>query len=181
MCLEGTQYHRATDGPLRLGVECLCLFEKRHKHSRASLDDFSDRLDAAMWRWLTQAGSQRSLRLCGNALRPVSVSDGSQNGSRAVSEGNEMSPMSLSTRLDKLEAAIRRHDGGPPDEPLIFSLHQWAKAEGCPGAFEPWEADELSTRFMAMALDNLVAAGKIRDCDRRRVRFKRRVLAYPPE
>ncbi len=92
-----------------------------------------------------------------------------------------MSPMSLSIRLDKLEAAIRSHDGRPPDEPLIFSLHQWAKAEGCPRAFQPWEADELSTRFMAMALDNLVAAGKIRECDRERVKFIRRILAYPPE
>ena len=92
-----------------------------------------------------------------------------------------MSPMSLSNRLDKLEAAIRGHDGGPPDEPLIFSLHEWAKAEGCPRAFQPWEADELSLRFMAMALDNLVAAGKIRECDRERVKFIRRVLAYPPE
>jgi hypothetical protein len=34
---------------------------------------------------------------------------------------------------------------------------------------------------MAMALDNLVAAGKIRECDRERVKFIRRVLAYPPE
>jgi hypothetical protein len=77
-----------------------------------------------------------------------------------------MSPMSLSTRLDKLEAAIRGHDGGPPDEPLIFWLHQWAKAEGCPRAFQPWQVDELSPRFQAIALDNLVAAGKIRECDR---------------
>jgi hypothetical protein len=92
-----------------------------------------------------------------------------------------MSPMSLSTRLDKLEAAIRGHDGGLPDEPLIFWLHQWAKAEGCPRAFQPWEVDELSPRFQAIALDNLVAAGKIRKCDRERVRLMRRVLAYPPE
>ena len=34
---------------------------------------------------------------------------------------------------------------------------------------------------MAMAVDNLVAAGKIRECDRGRARFIRRVLAYPPE
>jgi hypothetical protein len=41
--------------------------------------------------------------------------------------------------------------------------------------------EELSPRFEAMALDNLVAAGKIRECDRQRVRFMRRVLAYPPQ
>jgi hypothetical protein len=41
--------------------------------------------------------------------------------------------------------------------------------------------DELSPRFEAIALDNLVAAGEIRECDRKRVRFMRRVLAYPPE
>jgi hypothetical protein len=92
-----------------------------------------------------------------------------------------MSPMSLSTRLDKLEAAIRGHDGGLPDEPLVFSLHQWAKADGCPRAFQPWEVDELNPRFQAIALDNLVAAGKIRECDRQRVKFIRRVLAYPPQ
>jgi hypothetical protein len=89
--------------------------------------------------------------------------------------------MSLSTRLDKLEAALRGRDGGTPDEPLIFSLHQWAKAEGCPRAFQPWEVDELSPRFEAKAFDNLVAAGKIRECDRERVTLIRRVLAYPPE
>jgi hypothetical protein len=38
-----------------------------------------------------------------------------------------------------------------------------------------------SPRFQAIALDNLVAAGKIRKCDRERVRLMRRVLAYPPE
>ena len=47
--------------------------------------------------------------------------------------------------------------------------------------FQPWEADELSPRFQAIALDNLVAAGKIRECDRQRVKFIRRVLAYPPQ
>src|SRR5437867_13322369 len=87
--------------------------------------------------------------------------------------------MSLSTRLDKLEAALRGRDGGTPNEPLIFFLHHWAEAEGCPIAFQPWEVDELSPRFQAIALDNLVAAGKISECDRGRVRFIRRVLAYP--
>jgi hypothetical protein len=89
--------------------------------------------------------------------------------------------MSLSTRLAKLEAALRGRDGGDPlDEPwLVYRLSDWA--EGCPVAFQPWEVDELSPRFMAMALDNLVAAGKIRECDRGRVRFMRRVLAYPTE
>jgi hypothetical protein len=95
-----------------------------------------------------------------------------------VGKENEMS---LSTRLANLEAALRGRDGGKLEEPLIFWLHQWAEAEGCPVAFQPWEVEELSPRFEAMALDNLVAAGKIRECDRQRVRFMRRVLAYPPQ
>jgi hypothetical protein len=90
--------------------------------------------------------------------------------------------MNLISRLDKIETALRGRDGArPPDEPLIFSLHQWAKAEGRPRSFQPWEADELSPRLEAKALDNLVAAGKIRECDRERVRFIRRILTYPPE
>ena len=42
--------------------------------------------------------------------------------------------MSLSTRLDKLEAAMRGRDGGdPPDQPwLAYRLQDWA--EGCPVA-----------------------------------------------
>lgn len=85
--------------------------------------------------------------------------------------------MSLEKRLDKIEAAMRGRE--PPRGSLLFYLHAWA--EGCPLVFEPWEVDELSPRFEAMALDNLVAAGKVRECDRGRVSFMRRVLAYPPE
>ena len=48
-------------------------------------------------------------------------------------------------------------------------------------AFEPWEVDALSPRFEAIALDNLVAAGKISECDRRQVKFVMWVTAYPPE
>jgi hypothetical protein len=56
--------------------------------------------------------------------------------------------MSLEKRLDKIEAAMRGRE--PPHGSLLFYLHAWA--EGCPVAFEPWEVDELSPRFEAMAL-----------------------------
>jgi hypothetical protein len=48
--------------------------------------------------------------------------------------------MSLSTRLDKLEAAMRGRD--PPDEPwLVYRLHEWA--EGCPVALEEWKLENI--------------------------------------
>jgi hypothetical protein len=41
--------------------------------------------------------------------------------------------MSLSTRLDKLEAAMLSRDGDPPDETWLgYRLSDWA--EGCPVA-----------------------------------------------
>ena len=88
--------------------------------------------------------------------------------------------MSLSTRLDKLEAAMRGRDGGdPPDQPwLAYRLQDWA--EGCPVAFEEWERGNLP-QFKADALDRLVAAGKIREIDRERVTFIVRTIVHPPE
>ena len=80
----------------------------------------------------------------------------------------------LKSRLARLEAMH-----GDDDSPLIFCLPDWA--EGCPRAFQPWEKKELFPHFKAIALDNLLAAGKIRECDRDRVQLMVRVLAYPPE
>jgi hypothetical protein len=88
--------------------------------------------------------------------------------------------VSLSTRLDKLEAALRgRDDGDPPDEPwLAYRLSDWA--EGCPVAFEEWEMDSIP-QFRANALDRLVAARKIQEIDRERVTFIVRTIVHPPE
>ena len=70
--------------------------------------------------------------------------------------------MSLTTRLDKIEAALRGRD--PPDEPwLVYRLSDWA--EGCPVALEEWEMEKVP-QFLANALDRLVAAGKIREINR---------------
>jgi hypothetical protein len=85
--------------------------------------------------------------------------------------------MSLSTRLDKLEAAMRGRD--PPDEPwLVYRLHEWA--EGCPVALEEWKLENIP-QFRANALDRLVAARKIREIDRERVTFIVRTIVHRPE
>jgi hypothetical protein len=88
--------------------------------------------------------------------------------------------MSLSTRLDKLEAVLRGRDGGEPaDQPwLAYRLQEWA--EGCPVAFEEWERDSIP-QLKANALDRLVAAGKIREIDRDRVTFIVRTIVHPPK
>jgi hypothetical protein len=88
--------------------------------------------------------------------------------------------MSLSTRLDKLEAAMRGRDGGdPPDGPrLVYRLCDWA--EGCPMAFEEWEKENIP-QYKTNALDRLVAAGEIREIDREQVRFIVRRIVQPPE
>jgi hypothetical protein len=80
----------------------------------------------------------------------------------------------LKSRLARLEAKT-----GVTQERPVFDLPDWAP--GCPEAFQPWEEEELFPRFKAMALDNLVAAGKIEEADRDRVIFMVRVLVYPPE
>jgi hypothetical protein len=64
--------------------------------------------------------------------------------------------MSLSTRLDKLEAAMRGRDGrDPPDGPricrrLIYDPSEWQIEE-----------EEAISRMKTDELDRLVAAGKI--------------------
>jgi hypothetical protein len=74
--------------------------------------------------------------------------------------------MSLSTRLDRLEAAMRGRDGrDPPDGPwicrrLIYDPREWEIEE-----------DEAISRMKTDELDRLVAAGKITETDRERVRF----------
>jgi hypothetical protein len=84
--------------------------------------------------------------------------------------------MSLSTRLDKLEAAMRGRE--PPDEPwLVYRLCDWA--EGCPVALEEWEMERIP-QLKANALDRLVAAGRIKESDRERVRFILRTIVHPP-
>ena len=85
--------------------------------------------------------------------------------------------MNLTRRLDKIQAAMKADPREKPN--LVYRLSDWA--EGCPIAFQPWEAEELNSRFKTVALDNLVAAGRIRECDRGRVTFIVRVLCYPPE
>jgi len=81
--------------------------------------------------------------------------------------------MSLTTRLDKLEAAMRGRD--PPNgswicRRLIYDPLEWA----C-------EKDEAISRMKADELDRLVAAGEIRDTDRERVTFIIRAIVCPPE
>jgi hypothetical protein len=83
--------------------------------------------------------------------------------------------MSLSTRLDKLEAELRGRDGGdPPDIPWI-----------CRWIYDPseWqiEEDEAISQMKTEELDKLVAAGKITETDREQVRFIVRRIVQPPE
>ena len=71
--------------------------------------------------------------------------------------------MSLTTRLDKLEAAMRGRD--PADEPLMCRRLIYDPIE--------WVCDkqEAISRMKADELDRLVAAGEIREIDRERVRL----------
>lgn len=48
-------------------------------------------------------------------------------------------------------------------------------------AFEDNEADEEIDRWTPIALDRLMAAGKIREIDRERVTFIVRTIVRPPE
>jgi hypothetical protein len=81
--------------------------------------------------------------------------------------------MSLSTRLDKLEAAMR--GGEPSDGPFICRRVIYHSSE--------WEIeeDEVISRMKTEELDRLVAAGTIRAIDRERVRFIVRRIVQPPE
>ena len=104
--------------------------------------------------------------------------------------------MSLITRLDKLEAAMRGRD--PPDGPwicrrMIYDPREWEEVEAVsrmeadelnrrPGAGELSEMDrERISQMKADELDRLVAAGEIREIDRERVRFIVHRIIYPPE
>jgi hypothetical protein len=75
---------------------------------------------------------------------------------------------------------MRGRDGGePPDGPwLVYRLHEWA--EDCPVAFEEWEREKIPC-LKANAVDQLVAAGRIREIDRERVTFMVRTIVHPPE
>ncbi len=82
--------------------------------------------------------------------------------------------MSLSTRLDKLEAAVRDRDGGERADRLICRRLIYDPCE--------WqiEEDEAISRMKIDELDRLVAAGKIREIDRERVTFIVRRIVQPP-
>ena len=82
--------------------------------------------------------------------------------------------MSLSTRLDKLEAAMRGRDGrDPPDGRwicrFIYDPSEWECAE-----------DQAISQMKTEELDRLVAAGKIMAIDREQVRFIVRRIVDPP-
>jgi hypothetical protein len=81
--------------------------------------------------------------------------------------------MSLSTSLDKLEAAMRGRE--PPDGPwicrrVIYDPSEWEIEE-----------DEVISRMKTEELDRLVAAGRIREIDREHVRFIVRRIVQPHE
>jgi hypothetical protein len=83
--------------------------------------------------------------------------------------------LSLSTRLDKLEAAMRGRDGrDPPDGPWICRL-----------IYDPseWEIEEQEaiSRMKTDELDRLVGAGTIIETNREHVRFIVRRIVQPPE
>jgi hypothetical protein len=83
--------------------------------------------------------------------------------------------VSLSTRLDKLEAALRGRDGrNPPDGPsicrrVIYDPSEWEIEE-----------DEAISRMKTDEFDRLVAAGTIKEIHRERVRFIVRRIVQPP-
>ena len=84
--------------------------------------------------------------------------------------------MSLSTRLDKLEAAMRGRDGGEPHDGAWI----WRRIIYYPREWEI-EEDEAISRIKTDELDRLVAAGKIREIDRERATFIVRSIVQPPE
>jgi hypothetical protein len=96
--------------------------------------------------------------------------------------------MSLTTRLDKLEAALRGRE--PPDEPwicrrLIYDPLEWASEKdeaisGTEGELSEIDRERIS-RMKADELDRLVASGETREIDREHVRFIAHRIVYPPE
>jgi hypothetical protein len=83
--------------------------------------------------------------------------------------------MSLSTRLDKLEAAMRGRDGGEPADGLIRRRLIYDPSES------QNEEDEAISQMKTEELDRLVAVGTIGAIDRERVRFIVRRIVQPPE
>ena len=84
--------------------------------------------------------------------------------------------MSLYTRLDKLEAAMRDRDGGEPADGLICRRLIYDPSE------RQIEEIEAISQMKTEELDRLVAAGKIRAIDRERVRMRfivRRIVQPP--
>jgi hypothetical protein len=86
-----------------------------------------------------------------------------------------MADMSLTTRLDKIEAALRGRDSShPPDGRwicrLIYDPHEWQIEE-----------NEAIFRMKTDELDRLVAAGTINEIDRERVSVIVRRIVRPPE
>ena len=82
--------------------------------------------------------------------------------------------MSLSSRLDKLEAAMRGRDGGEPPDGLICRRLIYDPSES------QVEEDEAISRMKTDELDRLVVAGKIRAIDREQGRFIVRRIVQPP-
>ena len=82
--------------------------------------------------------------------------------------------MSLSTRLDKLEAAMRGRNGrDPPGVPwirLIYDPLEWQIAD-----------EEARSQMKTDELNRLLAAGGIKEIDRERVRFIVHRIVQPPE
>ena len=98
---------------------------------------------------------------------------------------------SLSTRLDKLEAAMRGRDGrDPPDgawiwRRLIYDPREWLRAEdetisGAERLLSEIDRERIS-QMKTDELDRLVAAGKMGAIDREYVRFTVRRIVHPPE
>ena len=83
--------------------------------------------------------------------------------------------MSLYTRLDKLEAALRGRHCGEPADGLICRRLTYDPSE--------WqiEEDEAISRMKTNELNRLVAAGIIKEIDRQRVRFIVRRIVQPPK
>ena len=78
--------------------------------------------------------------------------------------------MSLSTRLDKLEAAMRGRNGrDPPDRRWICRLIYDASERQI-------EEDEAISRMKTEELDRLVAAGMIKEIDRERDFVLRKIV-----
>jgi hypothetical protein len=77
-----------------------------------------------------------------------------------------MGTVSHNQRLKRLEASR----GISEREPLFFDLREWAP--DCPLTFDSEaEREALYPSLKATALNYLIAAGKIRECDRDRVIF----------